>query len=129
MEFSDPTITPTTNGSDNIDLSMFDANTKKSGLQDFTFIGKKEFSGKAGELRFEKTADKTVLYADINGDRKADFEVEFAKTITVDKSFSCFDGARGTPGNRFPKAPDLTGNALARFICHRHPQEPDCMRR
>ena len=36
---------------DRIDLSAIDANELRQGNQAFTFIGKGDFSGKAGELR------------------------------------------------------------------------------
>jgi len=46
--------------------------SKKSGDQEFKFIGKKSFSDQAGELRFKNG----FLYGDINGDGKADFTVQ-----------------------------------------------------
>jgi len=56
---------------DKIDLSFIDANTKNNGNQKFTFIGDDEFTGKAGQLRF----DKKIVQGDVNGDGKADFEI------------------------------------------------------
>lgn len=65
---------------DKIDLSAFDANTSKSGLQDFTFIGTQKFHSKAGELRYEIKSGDTLIHGDINADGKADF------TIVLDPS-------------------------------------------
>lgn len=53
-------------------LQYMDANINKSGDQAFDFIGKKKFSGEAGELRFHKH----VLSGDVNGNAKPDFEVK-----------------------------------------------------
>lgn len=66
---------------DKIDLSAIDANTKASGNQDFNFIRGKDFTDKAGQLRFEKSEDATYVYGDTNGDRKADFVIHFDDTI------------------------------------------------
>jgi Ca2+-binding RTX toxin-like protein len=57
---------------DLIDLSLIDANTRQSGNQSFTFIGKDTFDGHAGELRFANG----ILSGDVNGDGRADFEVK-----------------------------------------------------
>lgn len=70
---------------DRIDLSGFDANDKL-GVQDFAFIGSKSFSGKAGELRFDKAASDSYVYADTNGDKKADFVLHFDDAITFTRS-------------------------------------------
>lgn len=58
---------------DLIDLSGWDANSKKGGDQDFKFIGTADFHGKAGELRYTKTKSDTWIEGDTNGDGKADF--------------------------------------------------------
>ncbi|MGV3548434.1 hypothetical protein [Rhizobium sp.] len=58
---------------DIIDLSDWDANSRKSGDQDFKFIGSDSFNGKAGELRFVKEKSDTWIMGDTNGDKKADF--------------------------------------------------------
>ena len=72
---------------DRIDLSGFDANDKKGGMQDFSFIGSNKFSGKAGELRYEKVKGDTFVYADTNGDKTADFAIKFDDTITFQKGY------------------------------------------
>ncbi|MFW2831567.1 calcium-binding protein [Sphingomonas sp. ID0503] len=60
---------------DRIDLSGYDANTKKTGVQDFAFVGTAAFKGVAGELRYEIKSGDTFVYGDTNGDKKADFMV------------------------------------------------------
>ncbi|WP_308311328.1 calcium-binding protein [Shinella sp. CPCC 101442] len=61
--------------SDSIDLSAWDANSKKSGAQEFNFVGSKAFSGKAGELRYTKNVSDTRIEGDTNGDGKSDFVI------------------------------------------------------
>lgn len=56
---------------DHVDLSAFDANENRAGVQDFAFIGAGAFSGAAGQLRFANG----ILAADTDGDRVAEFEV------------------------------------------------------
>ncbi|MBB6510418.1 Ca2+-binding RTX toxin-like protein [Rhizobium soli] len=72
---------------DRIDLAAIDANTRVRGDDSFTFIGKNEFSKKAGELRFDKVSGDTVIYADVNGDGKADFAVDFDQAVTLTKDY------------------------------------------
>ena len=64
---------------DQIDVSVIDANSTKKGHQDFIFIDDNRFSGKAGELRFLDG----ILSADIDGDRKADFQIELLAVSTL----------------------------------------------
>jgi hypothetical protein len=52
-------------------FSSFDGDSSTDGQQKLSFIGKKAFSGVAGELR----ATRSVLEADLNGDSLADFAV------------------------------------------------------
>jgi serralysin len=81
-------ITDFQSGLDDIDLTGIDANTGRSGDQGFRFIGTKGFTGKEGELRYQTfdqpgTAnDVTVISADVNGDRIADFEIELTGILT-----------------------------------------------
>jgi Ca2+-binding RTX toxin-like protein len=63
-------------GKDRIDLHLIDANTKVLGNQAFSWIGSKAFSGHAGDLRFAPDHDGVVVSGDVNGDRKADFQIE-----------------------------------------------------
>lgn len=68
---------------DTIDLSGWDASAKKSGGQDFIFIGSQNFHGKAGELRFVKEASDTWIMGDTNGDRKADFIIHLDDAVKM----------------------------------------------
>lgn len=64
---------------DIISLRDIDANTRISGNQDFTFIGNEAFkSGVAGTVRWDHkiVLGSTVVQVDVNGDRRADFEIE-----------------------------------------------------
>ncbi|MDR6759223.1 Ca2+-binding RTX toxin-like protein [Mycoplana sp. BE70] len=70
---------------DTIHLSAIDANAKVSGNQEFSFIGTKAFSGKAGQLRYDKKASDTYIYGDVNGDKKADFAIHLDDAVTLTK--------------------------------------------
>jgi D-alanyl-D-alanine carboxypeptidase len=70
------------NNDDRISVTNMDANTKLGGDQDFKFIGRSDFSGKAGELHYVRDNnfwpwnDKTIIEGDVNGDGNADFQIE-----------------------------------------------------
>jgi Ca2+-binding RTX toxin-like protein len=70
------------NGTDKIDLSFLDANTKVAGNQQFTLIaadlGFGAFTKNAGELHFRRAGGNTLVEGDINGDGKTDFQIELA---------------------------------------------------
>lgn len=68
---------------DKIDMTAIDASILRSGNQPFTFIGIEKFHKKAGELRYEKKAGDTLVYADVNGDGKADFSVAIDASINL----------------------------------------------
>lgn len=70
---------------DRIDVSAIDANDTLAGKQDFSFIGSKDFTGKAGQLRVEKLASDTYVYADTNGDKQADFAIHLDDAVTLSK--------------------------------------------
>ena len=61
---------------DVIDLRAIDARSDYSGNQPFKWLGAKDFNGKKGQLNYnyEKDGD-THIYGDLNGDKKADFEI------------------------------------------------------
>lgn len=75
---------------DDIDLSTIDASTLRGGNQAFKFIGTQGFHDVARELRYSKinapgtSNDKTIVEGDVNGDGKADFQIELKglKTVT-----------------------------------------------
>jgi D-alanyl-D-alanine carboxypeptidase len=75
-------ITDFTHGQDVIDLSGIDAHSHRRGNQDFHFIGDAAFSGKSGQLHYYvldeagSASDRTIIEGDINGDGKADFQIE-----------------------------------------------------
>ena len=75
------------NQKDRIDLSAIDARTNASGNQAFSFIGTGAFSGKAGELRYEKAPSDTYISGDVNGDKVADFTIRLDDRLTVTKSY------------------------------------------
>lgn len=63
---------------DRIDLSLIDANSLVGGNQAFTFIGTAAFTGVAGQLHVEMSGSNTIVMADVNGDRIADFALTVA---------------------------------------------------
>ena len=68
---------------DKIGLKAIDADTTTKGNQAFEFIGTKAFSGDAGELRYVKKVGHTIVYADVNGDRKSDFSILIDASLTL----------------------------------------------
>jgi uncharacterized protein YkwD len=70
-------------GGDVIDVSHWDANSNKSGNQDFSFIGDAGFHHKAGELRFSEDKSDTWVQGDTNGDGKADFVIHLDDAIAL----------------------------------------------
>ncbi|MGH6770050.1 MAG: beta strand repeat-containing protein [Xanthobacteraceae bacterium] len=77
-------ITDFAHNSDDIDLATIDANGSASGNGKFAFLAGEgaAFTGVHGQLRWDQqnltgTAnDKTVVEGDINGDKKADFQIQ-----------------------------------------------------
>ncbi len=60
---------------DILNFAAVDANNQKSGNQAFTFIGTEEFSGKPGEIRYEKIKGDIYVYANLNSDPEAEMVV------------------------------------------------------
>jgi Ca2+-binding RTX toxin-like protein len=75
------------NQKDKLDLSAIDARTTKGGNQAFSFIGAKDFDGRAGELRYEKAKSDTYIYGDVNGDKVADFTIHLDDRVTLSKNY------------------------------------------
>ncbi|MBB4039185.1 Tol biopolymer transport system component [Microvirga flocculans] len=71
---------------DRIDLRSIDANTKKSGDQNFSFIGKKDFS-KAGEVRYEKTKGYTYVYLNTDSDKSAEAVIKLKGSFDLSKGW------------------------------------------
>jgi Ca2+-binding RTX toxin-like protein len=67
-----------TRGEDVIDLTSIDANANTTEQDAFSWIGSSNFSGAAGQLRFQFISTYTVVCGDTNGDKVADFEVGVA---------------------------------------------------
>jgi len=83
-------ITDFTPGTDKIDLSAIDANKHLANDQGFMFLGNnKSFTHKAAQLIARQynvagTAnDKTIIYGDVNGDGRADFQIELTGIKTL----------------------------------------------
>lgn len=67
---------------DRIDLSAIDAVT--GGVDDaFSFLGTGAFTGVAGELRYEYSGTRTMVYGDLDGNGVADFAVALTGNITL----------------------------------------------
>jgi Ca2+-binding RTX toxin-like protein len=75
---------------DVLDLSSFDANDGKKGVQDFDFIGTDKFSHHAGELRYVTGADDTYIAGDTDGNGKADFMIHLGGALKVTDDFFHF---------------------------------------
>ena len=60
-------------GIDDLELSLIDANSKKSGDQKFDFGGT---SAGRNDVWYKKSGSDTIVYGDTNCDGKADFEIE-----------------------------------------------------
>jgi Ca2+-binding RTX toxin-like protein len=75
---------------DDIDLSGIDASARTAGNQAFHYIGSSAFHARAGEVRFVTinvtgtTGDKTLIEGDVNGDGKADFQIELRGLKVLD---------------------------------------------
>jgi hypothetical protein len=72
---------------DRIDLSGIDAK-KGAGNQAFKYIGAHKFHHKAGELqvKYNAVADIAIVSGDINGDGRADFQIEVHSAAALAKA-------------------------------------------
>ncbi|MFC2248595.1 M10 family metallopeptidase C-terminal domain-containing protein [Labrys portucalensis] len=81
------TIMDFTQGEDKIDLSSIDANSSVAGFQEFhSLIANSDFTGSSGELRYIFQGGQTMLQGDINGDKKADFQIAIQGTVNLQSS-------------------------------------------
>jgi serralysin len=77
------TIADFQSGADHIDLSSLDADTRSQANDAFHWIGSAAFSGAAGELRGEVIAGSLHIFADVNADAVADFEIILANHTAI----------------------------------------------
>lgn len=81
-------ITDFGRGKDDIDLKRIDAIEATATDDKFAFLGAKDFSGAAGQLRFARDSgnDLTRIEGDVDGDGIADFVIELAGLHTLAKA-------------------------------------------
>lgn len=66
-----------------IDLTEWDADRRQPGHQSFDFIGRQDFSGHAGELRYVLDRKDTWIEGDTNGDGRADFAIHLDDAVRL----------------------------------------------
>lgn len=71
---------------DKIDLGGIDADSTAEDHQAFRFIGKKQFSDSAGELRAEISGGKTLILGDVDGDGVADLSILLGSALALKAS-------------------------------------------
>jgi len=71
---------------DRLDLRAVDANTKKGGDQNFSFIGQKAFS-KEGQVRYEKAKGYTYVYLNTDADKAAEAVIKLKGAIDLSKAW------------------------------------------
>ena len=78
-------ITDFVSGTDDIDLSGFDAISSTGSYDQFKFLATSAFSGAAGELNYfyNSSAGVTTLQGDANGDGVADFAIDLTGNIAI----------------------------------------------
>lgn len=70
-------------GVDQIDLSLIDAKPGTAGNQAFIWKDQADFSGVQGQLHWSNVNGDTLIEADINGDKVADFAILLKGTYTL----------------------------------------------
>jgi Ca2+-binding RTX toxin-like protein len=73
-------------GGDRIDLRLVDADTRRGGDQDFSFIGTKAF-GKAGEVRYEKAGSYTNISLNTDAGKSAEAVIRLKGAMDLSKSW------------------------------------------
>ncbi|MEM8698714.1 MAG: calcium-binding protein [Pseudomonadota bacterium] len=73
---------------DRIEIGRLDADTTRGGNQAFEFLGSAAFTGTAGELRASRLSSDniTLVQADTDGDRRADFQIELTGFHVLEES-------------------------------------------
>ena len=71
-------------GKDRIDLKKIDARPGDKGDDAFRFIGKQEFTGREGELRYKYSKGNTIVEGDTDGDGTADLAIVLTGKIALD---------------------------------------------
>lgn len=66
-----------------IDLTEWDAVRREAGDQSFTFIGRHDFTGHAGELRYTLGRSDTWIEGDTNGDGRVDFTIHLDDAVRI----------------------------------------------
>jgi Ca2+-binding RTX toxin-like protein len=74
-DFGD-TILDFRRGADRINLAKIDADLLTGGNQGFSFIGAGDFTGVAGQLRYDAPPGGVVVFGDTNGDSVADLAIK-----------------------------------------------------
>jgi hypothetical protein len=77
------TIDDFQSGVDRIDLSAVDADSRTQADDSFHWIGAAAFTGASGELRGEVIGDSLHIFADVNADMVADFEIVLAHQTVI----------------------------------------------
>jgi serralysin len=67
---------------DRIDVSAIDADAFSAGNQRFSFLGSENFTGQAGQLRYQHVSTGTIVEADTNGDGVADFQIHSLRKVS-----------------------------------------------
>ncbi|MBR1277686.1 M10 family metallopeptidase C-terminal domain-containing protein [Bradyrhizobium sp. AUGA SZCCT0283] len=78
-------ITDFVSGTDDIDLSGFDAISSTGSYDQFKFLATASFSGAAGELNYfyNSSTGVTTLQGDTNGDGVADFAIDLTGNVAI----------------------------------------------
>ena len=69
-------------GTDIVSINSIDANFLVNGDQAFDFIEMSAFSGTAGQLHAVFAGANTILEGDVDGNKTADFQIEFTGHVT-----------------------------------------------
>ncbi len=92
-----------------------------SALEASRYIGTGAFSGRAGEVRYAAFDGGTIVELDVNGDRRADFQVQFDDAVAL--TYADFRGletdASGTKGGIIKKSGSTTTSSDSRSSDYR----------